>query len=101
MKKISVAIPFSAERAIHFLIKHFPKLQEAMAFNKFNVFHWHIVDDQSWPLQMFTYTNLTDAAYHPRLVYSQEDVKVNRLFKLFAKLFLFVYTSSVCRFGRA
>lgn len=46
-----------------------------MAFNKFNVFHWHIVDDQSWPLQLKTYTNLTDAAYHPKLVYSQADIK--------------------------
>ncbi|XP_028968300.1 beta-hexosaminidase subunit beta [Galendromus occidentalis] len=47
---------------------------DAMAQNKFNVFHWHIVDDQSWPLQMEHFPNLTDAAYHPRLVYSQRDV---------------------------
>jgi hexosaminidase len=60
----------------HYLpIKALKQNLEAMAFNKFNVFHWHIVDDQSWPLQMKTYSNLTDAAYHPRLVYSQQDVK--------------------------
>lgn len=48
---------------------------DAMAYNKFNVFHWHLVDDQSWPLEMVTYPNLTQSAYSPRLVYSREDVQ--------------------------
>ncbi|XP_077509610.1 beta-hexosaminidase subunit beta-like [Amblyomma americanum] len=48
---------------------------DAMAYNKFNVFHWHLVDDQSWPLEMATYPNLTQSAYSPRLVYSLKDVQ--------------------------
>ncbi|KAL1440446.1 hypothetical protein MTO96_009483 [Rhipicephalus appendiculatus] len=48
---------------------------DAMAYNKFNVFHWHLVDDQSWPLEMATYPNLTQSAYSPRHVYSRKDVQ--------------------------
>ncbi|XP_064461282.1 beta-hexosaminidase subunit alpha-like [Ornithodoros turicata] len=61
--------------------RHFQPLKvlkqnlDAMAYNKFNVFHWHLVDDQSWPLEMTTYPNLTKSAYSPRLVYSKADVQ--------------------------
>ncbi|KAH9381485.1 hypothetical protein HPB48_005540 [Haemaphysalis longicornis] len=47
-----------------------------MAYNKLNVLHWHVVDDQSWPLHLEAFPNLTlKGAYSPRHVYSPEDVR--------------------------
>lgn len=45
-----------------------------MAYNKLNVFHWHIVDDHSFPYQSRKYPEMTRGAYHPSMVYSQEDI---------------------------
>jgi hexosaminidase len=47
-----------------------------MAYSKFNVFHWHIVDDQSYPLQSLRYPKLTEnGRYTKDHVYTQNDVK--------------------------
>lgn len=55
-----------------------PKLYEqidGMALSKMNVFHWHVVDAQSWPLQMQVYPQMTNDAYSPQSIYSQDDVR--------------------------
>lgn len=52
------------------------KILTGMSYNKLNVFHWHIVDDQSFPYESMTYPELSKkGSYHKDLVYSQETVK--------------------------
>ncbi len=46
--------------ARHFFNKDEVKqVLDAMAMHKLNTFHWHLVDDQGWRLQMTNYPNLT------------------------------------------
>ncbi|KAI8618814.1 glycoside hydrolase superfamily [Chytriomyces sp. MP71] len=47
---------------------------DGMAASKLNVFHWHIVDATSFPLQSTTYPDLINAAYNPFATYSHSDI---------------------------
>lgn len=49
---------------------------DAMAYNKLNTFHWHIVDDQSFPFESFVYPDLTEnGKYSQYHIYKQSDIK--------------------------
>uniref|UniRef100_A0A1J3GJX6 Beta-hexosaminidase n=1 Tax=Noccaea caerulescens TaxID=107243 RepID=A0A1J3GJX6_NOCCA len=46
---------------------------ESMSYAKLNVLHWHIVDEQSFPLETPTYPNLWKGAYSRWERYTVED----------------------------
>ncbi|CAB3368037.1 Hypothetical predicted protein [Cloeon dipterum] len=66
------------DTARHFMpIETLHKIIDGMEASKLNTFHWHIVDDQSFPYQSKLYPELSDkGAYNPLShVYTQNDVK--------------------------
>lgn len=49
---------------------------DAMAFNKLNVFHWHVTDSQSWPFVFKSHPELSEkGAYSKKETYSPQDVQ--------------------------
>merc|ERR1739838_183994 len=61
----------------HYLpVRVIHKVMEGMEYNKMNVLHWHIVDDQSFPFVSKTFPNLhKKGAYDPSThIYTGEDV---------------------------
>lgn len=61
----------------HFITKAtLLRIIQGMALTKINVLHWHISDDDSFPMYSPTYPGLAkDAAFSPSMVFSKEDVK--------------------------
>ena len=55
-----------------------PKFYEqldGMALSKLNVLHWHLVDSQSWPIQMDVYPQMTLDSYGSSSTYSHDDIR--------------------------
>ena len=61
----------------HFLsISTLKRLIEAASWNKLNMFHWHVVDDPSFPYTSLTYPEMSRAgAYSQDHIYSQVKTK--------------------------
>ncbi|CAG7728122.1 unnamed protein product [Allacma fusca] len=66
------------DTARHYLAPRVIKqVLDAMSYNKLNVFHWHIIDDQSFPFVSRTFPELSDkGAYIPGvLIYDPPTVQ--------------------------
>lgn len=49
---------------------------DTMALVKLNVFHWHITDSQSFPMELDTFPELARiGAYHPKKVYTTNAIR--------------------------
>ena len=61
---------------------------DAMMFAKLNVFHWHISDDESFPLYLISYTNMSKFG-----AYSEN---VRNLFNVLVFIYCLIYSVSYC-----
>ncbi|KAL6707332.1 woronin body major protein [Coniothyrium glycines] len=48
---------------------------DGMSLSKLNVLHWHLVDSQSWPVEISAYPEMTEDAYSDNEVFSQSILK--------------------------
>jgi hexosaminidase len=60
----------------YFPVGDIPRTVDAMAANKMNVFHWHITDSQSFPIELPSEPELAEkGAYGEDMRYTVDDVK--------------------------
>ncbi|KAF7993368.1 hypothetical protein HCN44_007871 [Aphidius gifuensis] len=52
------------------------KTLDGMSYNKLNVLHWHIVDDNSFPYQSLAFPELSQkGAWFPSMIYTPNDIR--------------------------
>lgn len=56
-------------------IKTLKRQIDAMALSKINVFHWHLVDTQSWPVKLASYPQMSQDAYSSSEIYGVEEMQ--------------------------
>ena len=56
-------------------IQFLQKTIDSLAYAKYNVLHWHVVDTQSFPFESSTYPKLWQGAYTKPERYSQNDIR--------------------------
>lgn len=60
----------------HFLpLRRITRILDSMAFVKLNVLHWHMSDDESFPLQVHSHPSLWNGSYSMQERYLQRDVQ--------------------------
>lgn len=45
---------------------------DGMALSKLNVLHWHMIDSQSWAVQLESYPQMIEDAYSPNEIYTRQ-----------------------------
>ena len=64
------------DTARHFFsVEGLLKFIDALSLNKLNVFHWHITDSDSFPMEMPSHPNMTNGAFSKDKIYRKEDVE--------------------------
>ncbi|MBN1330563.1 MAG: beta-N-acetylhexosaminidase [Candidatus Heimdallarchaeota archaeon] len=65
---------FMLDEARHFMgVKAVKRILDLMCFHKLNVFHWHLVDDQGWRIEIKKYPKLTEISSKRKLVAKREE----------------------------
>lgn len=65
------------DTARHYIdISNIKKILDGMSYIKMNVFHWHIIDDQSFPYESALYPEMSaQGAYNKYMTYSRSDIQ--------------------------